>query len=50
MSRLLASGWRVAVVWECALRDEEGIALCRLEEFLVGYERFLEVQSALTER
>lgn len=50
VNRLLALGWRVAVVWECALRDEEDIALCRLEDFLVGDEQFLEVQSTLTGR
>jgi DNA mismatch endonuclease (patch repair protein) len=50
VNRLLALGWRVAVVWECALRDEEDIALSRLEGFLVGDEQFLEVQSNLTDR
>lgn len=45
VSRLLASGWRVAVVWECALRDEEASALSGLENFLVGGEQFLEIRS-----
>lgn len=50
VSRLLASGWRVVIVWECALRDEKESALSRLEDFLVGDEKFLEVPSTLTER
>ena len=50
VNRLLALGWRVAVVWECALRDEEDIALCRLKDFLVEDEQFLEVQSTFTDR
>jgi DNA mismatch endonuclease (patch repair protein) len=50
VNRLLALGWRVAVVWECALRDEEDIALCQLEDFLVGDGQLLEVQPTFTDR
>lgn len=50
IDRLLALGWRVAVVWECALRDEEGVALSRLVDFLRGDEQLLEIESRLTRR
>ena len=42
-SRLLQAGWRVAIIWECALRkgSEPGIAL-QLEQWLRGTEREFE--------
>lgn len=48
MDRLLAQDWRVAVVWECALRDEQEVALARLVTFLRGNDRLLEIESELT--
>lgn len=40
------AGWRVAVVWECALRDGRDAALLRLEEFLQGSEESVEIRSS----
>lgn len=43
---LLGAGWRVAVVWECALRDEPDAALHHLDEFLQGSETSIEIRSS----
>lgn len=41
--QLLDSGWRVAIVWECALRaDRAKWTSLRLEHWLQGDERFFE--------
>jgi DNA mismatch endonuclease (patch repair protein) len=37
--------WRVAVIWECALRDEPDVALGLLESFLRGTEEQAEIRS-----
>lgn len=34
--RLLANGWRVAVVWECALKSNQSNALQRTADFVVS--------------
>lgn len=39
-------GWRVAVVWECALRKRPELALCRLERFLVSTRTRIEILSS----
>lgn len=41
--RLRADGWRVAVVWECAVRKDAGAAAHAVGEWLTGEEPFLEV-------
>lgn len=44
-SALLLAGWRVATIWECALRTESGVAAVRegVASWLHGAERELEV-------
>jgi DNA mismatch endonuclease (patch repair protein) len=46
LEALLAAGWRIAVVWECALRDKDEQALInvadRLGEWVRGEERLIE--------
>ena len=39
-------GWRVAVVWECALRKQPELALRRLERFLVSGCTRIEIPSS----
>ena len=42
---LLASGWRVAVIWECALRqrsNEDESLLSSIETWLRGEEKYFE--------
>lgn len=42
---LMADGWRVCVVWECALRknsDDLDVLLCRISEWLRGTAPYLE--------
>ena len=42
---LLAAGWRVAVVWECALRRRKiGAVASRLDEWLRGDARWFETE------
>jgi DNA mismatch endonuclease (patch repair protein) len=47
---LLAAGWRVGVVWECAIRgrdrDVEGL-ICRLSEWLRSGDMFHEERSPI---
>ena len=45
MGLLLESGWRVAVVWECALRDELEGSMAQLDAFLLGSARAVEIRS-----
>ncbi len=45
VDRLQEAGWRVAVIWECALRDEPARALEELLQFIRSECRFLEVTS-----
>jgi len=42
---LLQDGWRVATVWECALRKPERVnsAITKLEEWLLGTEGQIEI-------
>ncbi len=43
MARLIEGGWRVAVVWECALRgDRAATTTNELSEWLLGSEPFFE--------
>jgi DNA mismatch endonuclease (patch repair protein) len=44
-TRLLEDGWRVATVWECALRKPERVnnAVGTLEEWLLGSEGRIEI-------
>lgn len=42
---LAASDWRVAVVWECALKGERAAkGLARLERWIAGASAFLEIE------
>ena len=45
VDRLQEAGWRVAIIWECALRDEPAWALEELLQFIRSERRFLEVIS-----
>lgn len=47
-SKLLDDGWRVATVWECALRKPDQVELAgdRLARWLVGNAMQLELGSA----
>lgn len=48
---LLQSGWRVAVVWECALRKEEALRTARkLDRWLHGEDRTFETHLASDKR
>lgn len=46
--RLRDLGWRVAIVWECALRQRPEVALKRLERFLLSSRKQIDIASALT--
>ena len=46
VARLLDLGWRVGVVWECALKASAASALQRLEAFLLSNARQVEVSGA----
>lgn len=42
---LLAAGWRVAIVWECALRKQVNIGIAsKLDEWLHGDDRWFETE------
>lgn len=43
--KLLALGWRVAVVWECALKSNQGCALQRVADFVVSTDTKVEIDS-----
>lgn len=49
IARLLSDGWRVMVVWECALRGREKLddaALCeRLEEWICGGGHYVHIDT-----
>ena len=47
-SKLLDDGWRVATVWECALRKPDQVELAgdRLARWLVSHSILLELGSA----
>lgn len=45
VSQLQKLGWRVAVVWECALRKNPELALKRLERFLLSNRTRIEIGS-----
>lgn len=40
---LHAAGWRVAIVWECAIRSGVEAVLNRLEDFVRGEEQCMEI-------
>jgi len=44
-AELRAGGWRVAVVWECALKSDRDAALQRLATFIRSREEFAEIAS-----
>ncbi len=46
VQRLLEMGWRVAVVWECALRDEPATALNSLQGFIRSEHPLAEIRSS----
>ncbi len=46
--QLLADRWRVAVVWECALRSDEQRALNAVVEFIRGDDASAEISAPLT--
>jgi DNA mismatch endonuclease (patch repair protein) len=43
ISVLTSAGWRVVVVWECAIRADSQAVLDSLHEFLTGNQAFLEI-------
>jgi DNA mismatch endonuclease (patch repair protein) len=43
LDQLRASGWRVAIVWECALRKDAERTLADLAEFLRSSDPFAEI-------
>jgi DNA mismatch endonuclease (patch repair protein) len=43
VERLQAAGWRVAVVWECALRTDSEAVLDAVYGFLMGDDRYIEI-------
>lgn len=43
--KLISAGWRVAVLWECALKDQREEALARLRHFIESDVNFLEIKS-----
>lgn len=43
IAQLRELGWRVAVIWECALRKDPERTLDRLVSFVRGNSRFLEI-------
>ncbi|WP_082672386.1 very short patch repair endonuclease [Luteimonas abyssi] len=43
IAKLQAAGWRVAVIWECALRKEPEVTLRRLSSFVRSPQRKLEL-------
>lgn len=45
VSRLLSERWRVAVVWECALRLDQESSVHELIKWLVNDEQFTEITS-----
>ena len=46
VSDLLSQGWRVAVIWECALKKRPEIALEGLERFIVSDRRSVEIPAS----
>lgn len=46
IQRLLEAGWRVAIVWECALRDESANALNSLQGFIRSGHPLAEIRSS----
>jgi len=50
ISRLRQLGWRVAIVWECALRKRPERALEKLEQFLLSGRTRVEISMPLRER
>jgi len=50
IQRLLSAGWRVAVVWECALRDEPEWALDTLVQFIRSNDELVDIASPKTAR
>ena len=43
LERLRDEGWRVAIIWECALRKEQDHTLDRLASFVRSDQRLLEI-------
>ena len=43
MDKLVEAGWRIAVIWECALRKEPEITLRRLSSFIRSAQQKLEL-------
>lgn len=43
VAELLQLGWRVGLVWECAVRLDADMAADRLKEFLAGEEDLVEI-------
>lgn len=44
-SALLNMGWRVVIVWECALKHSQESTLRALREFIVGSQSYAELSS-----
>lgn len=43
LDALLASGWRVAVVWECALRQDPDRAIRMLDQWVRGAQKTIDI-------
>lgn len=48
-SALNAAGWRVVVIWECALRDQSAPALATLEDWVVSGNNGIEIFSQVAQ-
>ena len=46
VERLSAEGWRIVVVWECAMRADPQLAVEDVERFLRSKARFLELSGS----
>lgn len=46
LERLTADGWRIVVIWECALRADPQAVVEGVERFLRSHARFLELSGS----
>lgn len=45
VDELMRLGWRVAIIWECALREDAQSSLAHLDKFIRSGEEFVEIQT-----
>lgn len=45
VDELMRLGWRVAIIWECALREDAHSSLAHLDKFIRNGEEFVEIQT-----